>query len=175
MKIYFKTHLTAPLLLWMVALTVVGCQNDPEDFEEASYSKNPEVFIDTFTPGLIYSAYGGAVADAFQVNTDVTYNNSAASMRFDVPNVNDPSGSYAGGSFYTSVGRDLTGYDALTFWAKSTVAASIDVVGFGNDFGENKYQASITGLQISTVWKKYIIPIPDAAKLTAEKRNVLYL
>jgi hypothetical protein len=169
MKIHFKTHFTAQLFLWILALTVVGCENDPEDFEPASYSKNPEVFIDTFTPGLIYSAYGGAVADAFQVNTDITYNNSAASMRFDVPNVNDPSGSYAGGSFYTSVGRDLTGYDALTFWAKSTVSAAIDVVGFGNDFGDNKYQASISGLQISTVWKKYIIPIPDAAKLTAEK------
>ncbi|NUY80439.1 Ig-like domain-containing protein [Flavobacterium sp. MAH-1] len=169
MKSNFKTLLAAPLLLCIIALAVFGCENDPDDFEPASYSKNPEVFIDTFSSGLIYSSYGGAVADAFQVDTDVTYNNSAASMRFDVPNVNDPSGSYAGGSFYTSVGRDLTKYDALTFWAKSSVAATIDVVGFGNDFGDNKYQASITGLQISTAWRKYIIPIPDAAKLTAEK------
>ena len=169
MKINFKTHLAAPISLGIIALAIFGCENDENDFKEATYSQNPEVFIDTFTPGLIYSSYGGAVADAFQVDTDVAYNNSAASMRFDVPNVNNPSGAYAGGSFYTAVGRDLTGYDALTFWAKSTVAATIDVVGFGNDFGENKFQASITGLQISTSWKKYIIPIPDAAKLKAEK------
>lgn len=169
MNVNFKTHLAKLISLWIIVFAVFGCENDPDDFEEATYSKNPEVFIDTFTPGLIYSSYGGAVANAFQVDTDVAYNNSAASMRFDVPNVNDPSGAYAGGSFYTNVGRDLTGYDALTFWAKSSVAATIDVVGFGNDFGDNKYQASITGLQISTAWKKYIIPIPDAAKLTVEK------
>lgn len=169
MESKFRTKLAYQLSVLMAVFAVFSCENEPEDYQEASYSKNPEVFIDTFTSGLIYSSYGGAVADAFQVDTEVTYANTAASMRFDVPNVNDPSGAYAGGSFYTSVGRDLTDYDALTFWAKSTVAATIDVVGFGNDFGDNKYQASISGMQISTVWRKYIIPIPDPSKLTREK------
>lgn len=169
MQLKFKTQLAYQLSIWIIVFAVFSCENDPNDFEEATYSKNPEVFIDAFSAGLNYASFGGAVADAFQTDSDVTYNNSAASMRFDVPNVNDSSGSYAGGSFYTNVGRDLTRYDALTFWAKSSVAATIDVVGFGNDFGDNKYQASITGLQISTAWKKYIIPIPDASKLTAEK------
>lgn len=169
MQFNLRTPLAYQLSVLVAVFAVFGCENEPDEFESASYSRNPEVFIDTFTSGLIYSAYGGAVADAFQVDPDVAYNNSAASMRFDVPNVNDPSGAYAGGSFYTAVGRNLTGYDALTFWAKSTVAATIDVVGFGNDFGDNKYQASISGLQISTVWKKYIIPIPDPSKLTMEK------
>lgn len=168
MQLNCKT-LAKRLSLWILVAAVFGCENDPNDFEEATYSQNPDVFIDTFSSGLLFSSYGGAVANAFQVDTDVAYNNSSASMRFDVPNVNDSSGSYAGGSFYTSVGRNLTKYDALTFWAKSTVAATIDVVGFGNDFGDNKYQASISGLQISTVWKKYIIPIPDPSKLTVEK------
>jgi len=169
MKIHFKTNLAKLLSLGMVAFAALSCENDENDFQEAAFSKNPEVFIDTFTPGLIYSAYGGSVAEAFQVDTEETFGNSAASMRFDVPNAGDAAGAYAGGSFYLSVGRDLTGYDALTFWAKSDVSATIDVVGFGNDFGANKYQASISGLQISTAWKKYIIPIPDAAKLTQEK------
>jgi hypothetical protein len=169
MQLNFSTRLAYKLSVLVVAFAVFSCENEPDEFESASYSKNPEVFIDTFSAGLNFSSYGGAVANAFQVDTDVAYNNSAASMRFDVPNVNDPSGAYAGGSFYTTVGRDLTDYDALTFWAKSTVAATIDVVGFGNDFGDNKYQASISGLQISTVWKKYIIPIPDPSKLTIER------
>lgn len=168
MKTNYKKQLTR-LPLWILALAVLGCENDENDFKEATFSTNPEVFIDTFTPGLMYSAYGGSVPSAFQVDNEETYNNSAASMRFDVPNVGDSAGAYAGGSFYTSVGRDLTGYDALTFWAKSDVAATIDVVGFGNDFGDNKFQASINGLRISTVWKKYIIPIPDAAKLKQER------
>ena len=169
MKRYATSNLVKLLSLSAMALAVFSCENEPEDFQEASYSKNPQVFIDNFSTGLNYASFGGAVPSAFQVDNEVTYNNSAASMRFDVPNVNDSSGAYAGGSFFTTVGRNLTDYDALTFWAKSSVAATIDVVGFGNDFGENKYQASISGMQISTVWRKYIIPIPDPSKLTVEK------
>lgn len=173
MKSNFKIQSAKFLSLWMIAMFVAGCENDPNDFEEASYSKNPEVFIDTFSAGLNFAAFGGTVPTAFQVDNEVTHNNSAASMRIDVPNVNDANGTYAGGSFYTTVGRDLSGYDALTFWAKSTQAASLDVIGFGNDLGENKYQASISGVSLTTAWKKYIIPIPDPSKLTRE-RGMLY-
>ena len=150
-------------------MVVSGCENDPSDFQTATYSKNGEVFIDGFSAGLNYAAFSNTVTSAFQVDNDVTYNNSSASMRIDVPNVNDPLGSYAGGAFFTSVPRDLSGYDALTFWAKSSVAATLDVVGFGIDLGANKYPASINGVSLSTVWRKYIIPIPDASKLEIEK------
>jgi hypothetical protein len=158
----------------MGLLLVLGCQNDFSDLQEAKYSVNPDVFIDTFSPGLNFAAFGGTVVLGFQVDKDVSYNKTAASMRFDVPNVNDPDGAYVGGSYFTEVGRDLSGYDALTFWAKSSQSATIDVIGFGNDFGANKYQASISGLVLSTVWKKYIIPIPDPSKLKIEK-GMLFL
>jgi len=158
----------------MSLLLILGCQNDDSDLQEAKYSVNPDVFIDTFSPGLNFAAFGGTVVLGFQVDSDVSYNKSAASMRFDVPNVNDPDGAYVGGSYFTEVGRDLSGYDALTFWAKSSQSATIDVIGFGNDFGANKYQASISGLVLSTVWKKYIIPIPDPSKLKIEK-GMLFL
>lgn len=148
---------------------IISCERDVEGLQQATYPTNGDVFIDAFSSGLNYAAFGGSVPTAFQVDNTVTYNSSTASMRFDVPNANDPNGSYAGGSYFTTMPRDLSGYDALTFWAKGSQTATIDVVGFGNDFGENKYQASISGLQISTAWKKYIIPIPDASKLTAEK------
>ncbi|MGL2963573.1 Ig-like domain-containing protein [Flavobacterium sp. RSB2_4_14] len=153
----------------VIAVVFFGCENDSNDFKEASYSKNPDVFIDTFSAGLNYAAFSNTVLTAFQVDSDVTYNNSSASMRFDVPNENDPEGAYAGGAFFTTVGRDLSEYDALTFWAKSSVAATLDVVGFGIDLGENKYPASINGTRLSTTWKKYIIPIPDASKLKNQK------
>lgn len=169
MKTYLnKRFVTQATLLILVAF-FLSCENDTNDLQEATYPSNAEVFIDGFSPNLNYASFGGAVPDAFQVDSDVTYNNSSKSMRFDVPNPNNPAGSYAGGSFFTSVGRDLSGYDALTFYAKATQSASIDVIGFGNDFGENKFQASISGLQLSTSWKKYIIPIPDASKLKIEK------
>ncbi|MBS1534099.1 MAG: glycosyl hydrolase family 16 [Bacteroidetes bacterium] len=159
--------------LLLALIPFLGCENDPKDFQEASYNKNPEVFIDGFSSSLGYGAFSGSVLTAFQVDNEVTYNNSSASMRFDVPSVNDPEGTYAGGVFLTSVPRDLSGYDALTFWAKATQAATIDVVGFGNDFGLNKYQATLNGLPISTTWKKYIIPLPDPSKLKAEKGMLL--
>lgn len=169
MKSNLNMHFVKQLSLVMLVTFFVGCENDPNDFEEASYSKNPAVFIDGFSPSLNYASFGGAVPNAFQVDNDITYNNSSASMRFDVPNPGNSAGAYAGGSFFTSVPRDLSGYDALTFWAKATKSATIDVVGFGNDFGANKYQASLSGLNISTAWQKYIIPIPDASKLKIEK------
>lgn len=164
-----KSNFKILLSFWMIVMIVSGCSNDPNDFQPASYSKNGEVFIDDFSAGLNYAAFSNTVTSAFQVDTDVSYNHSRASMRIDVPNVNDPNGAYAGGAFFTTVGRDLSGYDALTFWAKSSVAATLDVVGFGIDLGANKYQASINGTPLSTVWKKYIIPIPDASKLKIEK------
>lgn len=173
MKSNFKTNFKI-LSFWMILIVVSGCTNDPNDFQAAAYSKNGEVFIDGFSAGLNYAAFSNTVTSAFQVDNDVTYNHSSASMRIDVPNVNDPLGSYAGGAFFTTVGRDLSDYDALTFWAKSSVAASLDVVGFGLDLGANKYPASINGVSLSTVWKKYIIPIPDASKLKIEKGMFYY-
>lgn len=150
-------------------LFVLGCQNNDSDLQAAKYSKDPNVFLDTFSGGLIYAAFSGTDIFAFQVDNQVTYNNTSASMRFDVPNENDPAGAYAGGAFFTGVGRDLTGYNALTFWAKSSVAATVGVVGFGIDLGANTYPASLKDLRLSTVWRKFIIPIPDASKLKTEK------
>ncbi|MDP5157613.1 MAG: glycosyl hydrolase family 16 [Flaviramulus sp.] len=133
----------------------------------AGNSTSGDVFIDGFTGGLDYFPFGGSYLDAFSVDTDNKYSGSS-SMRFDVPNVGDPAGAYAGAIFRLESGRDLTGYDALTFWAKGTKAGLINEIGFGTDFGENKYQVSMS-LQLTTNWRKYVIPIPDATKLIQER------
>ena len=44
---------------------------------------------------------------------------------------------------------------------------------FGQDFGENKYEVNMQNLPLTTNWKKYIIPIPDAAKL--EKNQLIFI
>jgi hypothetical protein len=161
--------------LWMLLILFVSCERDITELEPASFSTNPRVFINGFSGGLEYAAFGGSVPTAFQVDNQVTYTNtSTASMRFEVPNANDPRGAYAGGAFYTSVGRDLSGYDALTFWAKASKAATIDIVGFGNDLGEEKYKASVSNLPVNTNWQKYVIPLPDPSKLTQEKGMFFY-
>lgn len=165
---YAPIGVLAVLLFW-------GCQRDLNDLQPVKYPTNPEVFINSFSPGLNYAAFGGSVPTAFDVDNQVTYTNtSTTSMRFEVPDAGDPRGAYAGGTFFTSVGRDLSGYDALTFWMKASQPANIDVLGFGNDLGANKYQASISGVPVTTNWQKYIIPLPDPSRLTAERGMFFY-
>ncbi|MBK9462946.1 MAG: glycosyl hydrolase family 16 [Sphingobacteriales bacterium] len=170
---------TFNILGWFVpagifALLLFGCERDITDLDTATYPTNPEVFINGFSGGLNYAAFGGSVPTAFNVDNEVTLNNSAAAMRFEVPDYNDPRGAYAGGTYFTGVGRDLSGYNALTFWAKASKDASLDVVGFGNDLGANRYTVSINGLNVNTNWKQYIIPIPDPSKLNTERGMFFY-
>lgn len=156
-------------LLAVVLLVNVSCErNLSDDATPSTFSKNADVFIDTFSAGLGYGAFGGSNYTAFTVDTDVKYQGSA-SMRFDVPSVGDPNGAYAGGVFIDGSGRDLTEYDALTFWVKGSQAATINEVGFGTDFGLNKYNVRMQNVPIDTNWKKIIIPIPNASKLVQEK------
>ncbi len=155
------------------ALLFTSCERDPDVLEPASYPDVPEVFIDGFSAGLNYAAFGGSKVTAFDVDNDVKYSGTS-SMRIEVPDFEDPYGAYAGGAYFTSVGRNLTGYDALTFWAKASQPASIDVVGIGNDLGQSKNQATITGLAVNSNWKKYIIPLPDPSRFTEEKGMFFY-
>ncbi|MGB4959814.1 MAG: hypothetical protein WBO36_10095, partial [Saprospiraceae bacterium] len=172
-----NTNIFKIIKLYLLAIVLVSiassCERDVTGLDSPSYSTNPAVFIDGFSSGLNYAAFGGSVPTAFDVDKNTTYNNSAAAMKFAVPDINDPKGSYAGGVFFTGVGRDLSGYNVLTFWAKASQPASIDVIGFGNDLGENKYNVSVSALKINTNWKKYILPIPDPSKLKIE-RGMLY-
>jgi len=169
MKNIFFRFIGAVLLL-----TAWACERDIADLEPAANSTNPNVFIDGFSAGLNYGAFGGSVPAAFQVDNEVTYNQTRASMRFEVPDAGDSRGAYAGGVYFTSTGRDLSGYNVLTFWAKATQAANLDLVGFGNDFGASQFVTSISGLPVTTNWKKYYIPLPDPSKLSNERGMFYY-
>lgn len=150
-----------------MALVIAGCERDIDTDTLASYPDVAEVFIDDFTSDLQYAAWGKVTC--FDVDKEVAYSGTA-SMRIDVPEPNDPMGSYAGGNFYSTTGRDLTGYNALTFYAKSTVATEIEV-GLGDG---GQYRISMGGVKINSNWNKYIVPIPNSAKLTAETSLFYY-
>ena len=168
--IYLKITLLSVLIFGLT----LSCSRDlSDDAQLATYPKTGEVFIDGFSAGLGYGAFGNTLLTGFNVDSDVKYKGTA-SMRFDVPNVGDPAGAYVGGVFIDGGGRDLSGYDALTFWAKGSQSATINELGFGNDFNLNKYLVSMTNVPLATYWKKYIIPIPDASKLTIEKGMFWY-
>lgn len=168
------------ILLACIALAITSCERGlTDEVSIALFPNNGDIYIDGFTGGLDYYPYDGSKADAFSVDTDTKYAGTSA-MRFDVPNVGDPTGAYAGASFILgdiieqTSGRNLTQYDALTFYAKASKSATLNEVGFGQDFGENKYQASLQNVPLTTNWVKYIIPIPDPSKLIQERGMFWY-
>lgn len=160
--------------LILAALTLgLSCERELDELEPATFPTTAAVFIDGFSGGLAYDAFGGSKVTAFTVDMDVKYQGTS-SMQISVPDAEDPAGGYAGGVYSTDVGRDLSGYNVLTFWAKASQAANVDVFGIGNDLGENRYVASISDVPLTTNWQKYYIPIPDPSKLTAERGMFYY-
>jgi hypothetical protein len=171
MKNLKRTFIVA-LSLMFIAL---ACERSVDGLEEPGFSENPDVFIDGFSAGLEYFPFADSDQDAFSVDSDDTHNNTAASMRFDVPNVGDPEGGYAGAIFRDeNGGRNLTSYNALTFYAKGTVPGTINEIGFGQDFGDDEYVVSLNNLKLTTNWEQYVVPIPDASNLTSEQGLLWY-
>jgi hypothetical protein len=171
--IYSKIILLSGLLF----LVTMGCEREiSNEVEFATNDSSGEIFTDS-PIGLgsdFYFPFGGSKATAWTVDESEGYE-SEASMRFDVPNANDPEGSYAGAIFRVDgAGRNLTEYDALTFWAKASQGVSIGSIGFGIDFEADKYQVTKSELSLSTNWVKYTIPIPDASKLIEERGMFWY-
>jgi hypothetical protein len=131
--------------------------------------KDPAVFDDGFGAGVDFQAFAGSKLDALGIDSTVTHS-GATSIRVTVPAPGDPSGTYAGGAFTTNRARDLSSYDALTFWAKADHPITFNVLGLGNDnTGTSRYEAKWQNVAMTTEWAKYVIPIPLASRLTNEK------
>ncbi|TBN04026.1 carbohydrate-binding protein [Hyunsoonleella flava] len=173
-KIDFKYHIVFALI-GLMYVVMTSCDREvSEDFELATFPNNPEIFTDN-PVGLTdeffesFDPATGANTEAFGVDVNESYAGTT-SIRIDVPSITDPNGAYVGGIFRDrGEGRDLTGYDVLTFWAKGSITTSIDVVGFGTDFGLERYVVNLRDIELSTDWRKYYIPIPDPSKLVQER------
>ncbi|MYC88787.1 MAG: hypothetical protein F4X22_11175 [Gemmatimonadales bacterium] len=154
----------------LAALAVgTGCGRDLTSLDPATFPPEAEIFYDDFRPGLHYSAFGGSKVDALDIERDEVYRGTAA-LRFSVPAPSDPSGGFAGGAFFSEVARDLSGFDALTFWARASTAATLDRVGIGNDnSGTSRFPANLDNLPLSTRWTKYALPLPLPSVLTEER------
>ncbi|OYU83525.1 MAG: glycosyl hydrolase family 16 [Flavobacterium sp. BFFFF2] len=172
-------YLRNALLFGLIILVNISCErNLSDEAKNATFPKTAYVFNDApVAMGTnFYFPYGGSKATAWSIDSQVSYKGTA-SMRFDVPNENDTEGNYAGAIFRVDgTARDLTGFDALTFYAKASQGVIPNAAGeggcefgFGEDFFPNKYITSITKVSVGTAWTKYIIPIPDASKLIQEK------
>ena len=154
---------------------ILGCEKrDLDELQPLTFSSSGEVFLDGFTGDLEYAAFGNSDVTAFDVDQDVTFNGSEQSMRFAVPDEGSADGAFAGGAFTSSSGRDLSGYNALTFYLRASQPATIGELGFGNNLGENKFIVTLVNTPANTNWKKVIIPIPDASKLIGERGLFYY-
>ncbi|WP_142784523.1 glycosyl hydrolase family 16 [Changchengzhania lutea] len=182
------TYTKMIFLLGCIFTMVVGCERELSDEAVfATFGNTAEIFTDdpvglTDQFFVSFDPATGANVDGFGVDDNVSYEGNS-SIRIDVPSSVDPVGTYIGGIFRDrGEGRDLTSYNALTFWAKGSTTATVGEVGFGTTFGddfpegvvEDKYAALTQNIQLSTDWKKYIIPIPDASKLLKEKGMFLF-
>jgi hypothetical protein len=177
MKNTLLNKLINSFLLLVVVMINVNCERElSDDARDATFPKIAEVFIDAPVAmgSDFYFPYSGSKASAWSIDNQVRYKGTA-SMRFDIPNDNDPEGNYAGAIFRVDgAGRNLTDYDALTFYAKASQGVTIGEFGFGEDFFPNKYMTTMTNVSVGTAWTKFIIPIPDASKLLQEKGMFRY-
>jgi hypothetical protein len=164
------------IIVFASVLTVLtlGCERElSDDISLAKYPNTPEVFTDfpvslTDQFFISFDPAEGANVNGFDVDNNAYKGTNA--IRIDVPGSEDPDGGYIGGIFKDRfIGRDLTEYDALTFWAKGTTTASIGLFGFGTDFEGDKFSVGLEEINLKTIWKQYIIPFPDPARLVLEK------
>ncbi|GAB5472316.1 MAG: hypothetical protein Mars2KO_04150 [Maribacter sp.] len=168
MKNYITINMRFLLFFGLAMVLLSSCEREfSDDVEFATFPNDGDVFIDTFSSGLDYFPFVGDGADpeAFSVETEEVFQ-GVASMRFDVPAFGT---GFVGAAFNTTAKRDLSGFDALTFYAKASQAADINEIGFGIDGTTNdRFKVTKQNLQVSTRWQKYIIPIPEASKLIGE-------
>src|SRR5210317_1455020 len=89
------------ILILLLSVVFLGCEREISD--EAvltSFSSTGEIFTDS-PVGLgsdFYFPYSGSKATAWTVDETEAYEGTA-SMRFDVPNADDPNGNFAGAIF----------------------------------------------------------------------------
>lgn len=161
------------LVLAWTALVAAGCgHNTPTEPWPAII--DPLVYGDGAGTDAEFHAFSGSKYDALAIDDAQAYTGTS-SLRFTVPAAGDPSGGYAGGAFVTKLARDLSSFDALSFWVKGSRTATLNEAGFGIDItGPSRYRAVRTAIPVTTSWTNVLVPIPLAARL-AKERGLFFL
>lgn len=158
---------TIILMLSVAAMLAIlgGCSDrDLDDLEPATAPANPVVFADAFEGGLDFAAFEFSYLQAFSIDELNAYEGSA-SLRVDIPDGQE----WAAGAFYTHGPRDLSGYNALTMYARASRNYSMTALGFGIGINyPSDYQAEVQGVSLTTEWSRIVIPIPSSARMTEE-------
>nr|WP_297919660.1 glycosyl hydrolase family 16 [uncultured Allomuricauda sp.] len=177
MKNYKNINIRFILLLSLGIAIISSCERDfSDEVQFATFNNNGDIFTDApvgltdeFFDSFDPAGPNPANPEGFGTDDNVAFMGTS-SIRIDVPAPDDPDGAFIGGIFLDrGDGRNLTGFDALTFFARGSTTATIGEVGFGTDFEENKFAVIAQNIRLSTDWRKIIIPIPDPSKLIQER------
>jgi len=145
-----------PAIAAVAVLGIAGCERDTTGLDPAPFNTDPVVFSDGFN-GIDFQAFLGSKLDALDVVDDEGYQDES-SIKINVPAEGDPSGGYAGGAITSNGPRDLSRYNAVTFWARASRTTSLDLAGYGNDnTGTSKYSGSLSDLEVKPYWQRYIL------------------
>jgi len=117
------------------------------------------IFDDNYASGVTFVGFGGST-------NNVSVDNTVAHTGTSSLKVVIPASGYTGGALVAAAPIDVSAYNAVTFWAKANGAVSFDKAGFGNNTSDANYAVELAPLALTTSWQKFIIPIPDASKLT---------
>ncbi len=152
----------------VLAALAAGCIQSPS-------LTSPEVFVGRFADDVGFQPFDKTSDVNVKQDSTVCFPDtslfcpdSGATLKVVVPGPGDPANTFAGGAIVAGLPRNLSGYDAVTFWAKSTRAAPFEV-GLGADQTDSPRFKAGSVASLSTGWTQYFIPIPLATSLTAEK------
>ncbi len=160
-----RTSVRLAALAALMGLAATGCSRKAGPLQPWPLNTDPIVFQDVFTGAVEFQAFGNSKLDALNTDTFEQYEGSGC-LKVTVPN---PGGGYAGGAFVAGQERDLSGYDALTFYAKANRVVTLGEAGLGIDNRNTpQFEAKWRGIPLTTTWKKYVIPLPIPEKLTEE-------
>lgn len=156
---------TLPLLALLA-----GCSDrDPAGLAVARAPVDPVVFSDERLRDPYFQAFMGTDIDAVGLDSTNVYDGTLA-MEVAIPGEGSPRGAYAGGVLTPVAARDFADFNALTFYARSSVPSTLNLAGFGNDnTGTSRYEASRTDIPLTTDWTFVVVPIPAPSKLIAER------
>ncbi len=119
------------------------------------------VFVDGFDAGVSFVDFGGATNSPATGVDATTLFNGRKSLKAVIPASN-----YGGGALVASATRNLSAFNALTFYAKASVANATLKVGIGNNAADVSFNAEAIGIPLTTTFTKYVIPLPNPAKFT---------
>ena len=123
-------------------------------------SNSGYVFLNSFAPGVsLVDSSSPAVSPTID---STTTHNGHASLKIVIPATG------ASVALVNSTGQNLTGFNAVTFWAQASVApaAGVGAVAIGARHSD-QFNAEVSGFAVTTTWQQFWVPMPDPAQATS--------